>query len=97
VAKSRRRSAAKKSKAKAKAKPARKRAARRTPAKAARPAGPPTRIELRGVREFAQTHVDLIGAHPSPGPRALEVRDTLQAWLRDIERSCGADMTIPFA
>jgi hypothetical protein len=76
---------------------ARKRAPKKAARKPAKPAGPPTRIELRMVREFANRHIALIDAHPAPSPKAQEVKSRMQQWVADIEANCGADMTIPFA
>jgi hypothetical protein len=79
-----------KKKAKAKTKTARK-PARRKP----RPKAPPTHIELRTIRQFAERHIALIDAQAAPHPKALEAKDRMRQWLADIEGSCGPDMSIP--
>lgn len=90
MAKSSRRSASKRSKG-AKKKAARKGAARKR-AKAA-----PDRIELRGIRQFAEKHIALVDQHPSPGGKALQVRDRMQQLVDEIKSFCGPNMSVPLA
>ena len=88
MAKSRRPSSKKKAKAKT---------AKKTARKKPRPKAPPTHIELRTIRQFAERHIALIDSQSTPHPKALEAKDRMRQWLADIEGSCGPDMSIPLA
>ena len=88
MAKKRSRSVAKK---KTKAKSSRKRATKR----AKKPTAPPTHLELRQMRQFAQRHIAIIESHPSPSTQALEVKESMQQLLTRIEGHCGPNMTVP--
>ena len=93
MAKSTRRSAAKRSKG-AKKTSARKRTAAR---KARSKKAAPDAIELRGIRQFAERHIALVDSHPAPSSKALEVRDRMQHLLNEISGFCGPDMSVPLA
>lgn len=73
----------------------RKPAARKRAAKKARPKAPPTHIELRTIRKFAERHIALIDAQPAPHAKAVEIRERMRQWLADVEGSCGPNMAVP--
>jgi len=88
LAKKRSRPAGKK---KTKAKTSRKRTTKR----AKKPTAPPTHVELRQMRQFAERHIALIESHPSPSTQALEVKESMQQLLTRIAGHCGPNMTVP--